>query len=49
MKPARKELNQNTTWPFVWVRDRPIWLFWGRYWYISDSWTDTDKRYFQNY
>ena len=24
-----------------------IWLFWGRYRYISHSWTDTDDQYFQ--
>ena len=28
-------------------RDRPIWLFWGQYWYIGHSWTDT--QYFQNF
>jgi len=22
------------------IRDRPIWLFWGRYRYISHSWAD---------
>jgi len=23
------------------IRDRPIWLFWDRCWYISQSWTDS--------
>jgi len=23
------------------IRDRPIWLFWGRYWYNGHSWTDS--------
>jgi len=28
-------------------RDRPIWLFWGRYRYIGHSWAD--NRYFKNF
>ena len=33
----------------LWIRDRPIWLFWARYrcQYISHSWTD--NQYFQNF
>jgi len=29
------------------IRDRPIWLFWGRCLCIGRSWTDS--RYFQNF
>jgi len=31
----------------VWTRDRPIWLFWGSFQYISHSWTN--NQYFQNF
>jgi len=29
------------------IRDRPIWFFWGRYWYFGHSWID--NRYFWNF
>jgi len=32
---------------WILARDQLIWLFWGRYRYISHSWTDS--RYFQNF
>jgi len=35
---------ESTEAPF---RDRPIWLFWGRYRHIGHSWTDS--QYFQNF
>jgi len=23
------------------IRNQPTWLFWGRYWYIGHSWTNS--------
>jgi len=38
LKPERKEQIALGVVP---IRDRPIWLFGGRYWYVSHSWTDS--------